>query len=145
MEFSDERPFYKWCSVVVNSGDSPCQRSLHVAAVYNKKLFLFGGYDGSNRVNDFYEFDFMRRNWMLIPLRGSGPSPRDRHIGVVHAQSFVIFGGYDGSTRVNDCFAFDFTTRMWRQLLSQGRGEPPTPRHSHSACVYKGCMYVFGT
>ena len=31
----------------------PCQRSLHVAAVLKDQMFIFGGYDGSNRVNDF--------------------------------------------------------------------------------------------
>ena len=31
------------------SSQQPCQRSLHVAAVLNDCLYIFGGYDGSNR------------------------------------------------------------------------------------------------
>jgi hypothetical protein len=31
------------------AGAQPCQRSLHVAAVLKDCLYIFGGYDGSNR------------------------------------------------------------------------------------------------
>jgi hypothetical protein len=40
------------------STDHPSHRFCHVAVVHNEALFVFGGYDGSDRLNDFVRFDF---------------------------------------------------------------------------------------
>ena len=53
---------------------APCQRSLHVATVLNDKMYVFGGYDGSNRVNDFYECDIATRRWSLVQSSGTRDS-----------------------------------------------------------------------
>jgi hypothetical protein len=37
-------------------GPSPGPRFCHVASVYGDSMLVFGGYDGSNRLNDFVEF-----------------------------------------------------------------------------------------
>lgn len=66
------------------------------------------GYDGSNRVNDFYEFSFNRRVWSVVTASGSPPSPRDRHVAVVYKDSFYVFAGFDGSSRVNDFIEYNF-------------------------------------
>lgn len=62
---------------------SPCQCSLHTSAIYNKRLYIFGGYDGSSRTNDFYEFCFepvRMRGWRVIPpsIIPQGRDARDR-------------------------------------------------------------------
>jgi len=121
----------------------PCQRSLHVAAILNDCMYIFGGYDGSNRVNDFYEFSMEHRRWSLVPASGIPPSPRDRHVGVTHGNSFYVFAGFDGTQRVNDFFEFSFDTHQWVPVTA-GSGIPPTPRHSHAAVIYGHSMYVFG-
>eukprot|EP00611_Tribonema_gayanum_P011636 TRINITY_DN2194_c0_g1_i1.p1 TRINITY_DN2194_c0_g1~~TRINITY_DN2194_c0_g1_i1.p1 ORF type:complete len:519 (-),score=118.16 TRINITY_DN2194_c0_g1_i1:962-2518(-) len=122
---------------------APCQRSLHVAVVLEDKMYIFGGYDGSNRVNDFYEFDIPTRRWSIVSASGTPPSPRDRHTGVIHGSSFYVFAGFDGAQRVNDFFAFNFGESKWSpvQVLS---GVAPSPRHSHAAVVYGSSMFVFG-
>merc|ERR1712151_537689 len=38
--------------------DPPSGRSSLVAEVYNNSLYVFGGYNGSTVLNDFYEFRF---------------------------------------------------------------------------------------
>ena len=46
-----------WTPVVTDPsspGRPPGPRSLHAAAVCHESLFVFGGYDGSRRVNDFH-------------------------------------------------------------------------------------------
>ena len=60
--------------------------------------------DGSNRVNDFYEYSFARAEWRTVPPAGILPAPRDRHVSVVYGDAFYVFGGFDGATRVNDFF-----------------------------------------
>jgi len=123
----------------------PCHRSLHVASVYKDKLYVFGGYDGTNRVNDFYEFCFKKYEWRMVPPAGLLPAPRDRHVSVVYGNSFYVFGGFDGSTRVNDFFEYNFERESWAQVLvGPGSGPPPSPRHSHGAVIHGQSMYVFG-
>jgi leucine-zipper-like transcriptional regulator 1 len=81
------------------------------------------GYDGSNRLNDFYEFNFTRKLWSTMPATGIVPSPRDRHVGVVYRDSFYVFAGFDGSSRVNDFMEYNFRTlRLWTGVeWSRGR------------------------
>ena len=59
-------------------------------------MYIFGGYDGSNRVNDFHKFDFKRQKWSQINTTAT-PSARDRHVVVSFGKSLFIFGGYDGN------------------------------------------------
>lgn len=74
------------------------------------------GYDGSNRINDFHEFDFNRKQWGVVPALGAAPSPRDRHVAVIYRDSFYVFAGFDGSSRVNDFLEFNFCeARGWQR------------------------------
>uniref|UniRef100_K3WUC3 BTB domain-containing protein n=1 Tax=Globisporangium ultimum (strain ATCC 200006 / CBS 805.95 / DAOM BR144) TaxID=431595 RepID=K3WUC3_GLOUD len=126
-----------------NPSAAPCQRSLHVCAIRKDSLYIFGGYDGSNRVNDFYEFNFNRRMWSVVTASGLPPNPRDRHVAVVYKDSFYVFAGFDGSSRVNDFIEYNFLTQKWSNV-TVAAGMPPTPRHSHAAVVYDKSMYCFG-
>lgn len=36
----------------------PPSRFCHIGASHNKKFYIFGGYDGETRLNDFYEYAF---------------------------------------------------------------------------------------
>ena len=125
-------------------GAGPCQRSLHVAAVWRDRMLCFGGYDGSHRVNDCWEFDFGKRSWSLVvPASGSPPTPRDRHVAVVWGSSFYVFAGFDGTSRVNDFHEFSFGSSSWAPVRALS-GLAPSPRHSHAAVVYHDSLYVFG-
>ena len=125
-------------------GAGPCQRSLHVAAVWRDRMLCFGGYDGSHRVNDCWEFDFGKRAWSTVrPSSGTPPSPRDRHVAVVWGGSFYVFAGFDGTSRVNDFHEFAVAERAWSPVRALS-GLPPSPRHSHAAVVHRDSFYVFG-
>jgi len=99
----------------------PCQRSLHSAAVRGESLYIFGGYDGTSRVNDFYEYQFKSMLWKSVPVRGPSPSPRDRHVSVVWSDKFYVFGGFDGANRVNDFYEFNFDSLEWRPVMGGER------------------------
>ena len=125
---------------------APSNRSLHAAAQLNESVYVFGGYDGNSRVNDFYEFHFPSRRWNLIHSNECNsfvPSARDRHSAVVYEKTFYIFGGFDGNTRKNDFYGYNFETQKW-SAVPVSTGTPPSARHSHSAIVYKKSMFVFG-
>ncbi|RLN69366.1 hypothetical protein BBJ29_000237 [Phytophthora kernoviae] len=112
-----------------NPSAAPCHRSLHVCAVRQDSLYIFGGYDGSNRINDFYEFNFKRKLWSVVLAIGSAPSPRDRHVSVVYKDSFYVFAGFDD-------------TRVWSLLATEGPA--PIARDSHVAVIHSNSMYIFG-
>ena len=152
---------WRWMTVQTSPtslGAPPCLRSLHVGSVMKGKMYVFGGYDGSNRVNDFHEFDFKAREWRLVPPVGQLPAPRDRHVSVVYGNSFYVFAGFDGATRVNDFYEYSFDHGQWAPVAVARGGvapvngvvqqpassTPPSPRHSHSAVIYGHSMYVFG-
>jgi N-acetylneuraminic acid mutarotase len=129
-----------------SSDTEPSPRSLHASATYNSKMFIFGGYNGTSRLDDFYCFDFIQQTWTCIIGSGSGapPSPRDRHCAVVYKDGFYVFGGFDGHARVNDLHRYDISSGQWRLILPSFTDGVPTARHSHCAVVYKDSMFVFG-
>lgn len=124
------------------TGSPPRQRSLHAGIAVGDSLFVFGGYDGSNRVNDFYKFSFKTSRWTVVPPSATMPSARDRHVVVSYQAQMYIFGGYDGSNRVNDFWQYHTEEESWT-LMDNAVGQPPTPRHSHSGIEYDGSMYIF--
>ena len=89
---------------------SPSARDRHTAvADSNKNIYIFAGYDGFNRVDDFYRYNIPEAKWSRVQALNSdqGPSPRHSHTAVVYNGSMFIFGGYDGHYRA-DMFKFNF-------------------------------------
>jgi hypothetical protein len=129
-----------------DGGIAPSARSLHAAALLNSTLYVFGGYDGTQRVNTFHAFSFAEKRWSpVLPAANSAPppSPRDRHVAVSFSNSIYIHGGFDGASRVSDFWAFDFSTMTWREVVAL-QGRSPSPRHSHSAIVHNHSFWIFG-
>lgn len=46
----------KWIAVNHKGGKPPTSRFCHVGFVLKKKFYIFGGYDGDSRLNDFHYF-----------------------------------------------------------------------------------------
>lgn len=140
------QPPVHWRSVKLRSPIEavPRQRSLHAGTVVGESMYLFGGYDGSVRLNDLHRFDFFSSLWTLItPLNGLAPSPRDRFAMASHAasSSFYIFGGYDGTNRVRELWRFDCLRNCWH-LVDNSAGSPPSQRHSHSMVEWENKLFV---
>ena len=135
-----------WCTVETNGGTPPSARSLHAAALLNGVMYVFGGYDGLQRVNTFHAFSFAEKRWSpVLPSSNSAnpPSPRDRHVSVAFGNSFYVHGGFDGTSRVSDFWSFDFSSMTWREVVVL-QGRAPSPRHSHAAVVHRNSLYIFG-
>lgn len=134
----------QWRSVKVKSvpDSMPRQRSLHAGAVVGDSFYVFGGYDGSVRLNDLHRFDFPSGIWThVVSANGTAPSPRDRLSIASHGSTFYIFGGYDGTNRVNDLWKFDCARTTWH-LLDSTAGAVPSPRHSHNMVEWESKIFV---
>jgi N-acetylneuraminic acid mutarotase len=47
---------------------------------FENNIYIFGGYDGVNRRNDFYKYNIETNSWSIITANEKPPSPRDRHV-----------------------------------------------------------------
>jgi N-acetylneuraminic acid mutarotase len=134
----------QWNAVNLRSSpDSvPKQRALHVGAVVGDAMYIFGGYDGSSRLNDIHKFEFQVGTWQMVQPASSSniPSARDRMSAVSYRESMYIFGGYDGTNRVNDLWRFDTIRNSWD--LCEFVGQAPSARHSHNMVESDGKLYI---
>ena len=108
-------------------------------------LFLFGGRNNGDRLNDLYHLDMVTLRWTLLlanrvvrSLSGY-PVGRTWHtLTKVSATRAIMYGGYDTQQRpLNDCWELDITPlrhrerprRRWQRRLAFDR----CPRLWHSA------------
>jgi hypothetical protein len=61
----------------------------------DKYIFIFGGYDGTRRTNDFYKYDISKlyinlviKQWHKIITNDMPPSPRERHVAGLYLITF---------------------------------------------------------
>jgi hypothetical protein len=82
--------------------------------VYKDKMYIFGGWNGSEQNNDLYSFDFATSKWTKIVCAGPIPRPRCSHAGSVSEKfnSMFVFAGYGGKDHgyLNDLCQLDFGT-----------------------------------
>jgi hypothetical protein len=86
----------RWSVVVPAPGGHPppSPRDRHVGVVYKRSFYVFGGFDGSQRVNDFMGFSLDTQEWRpVVCLTGSAPTPRHSHTGVVYKDKFYVLTG----------------------------------------------------
>ena len=112
----------------------PLARSGHAMAYDTSagKVILFGGYDGSNLLNDTWAYDPQGDAWTELSPSGNVPSPRGNHRMVFDASAgrMVLFGGFDGSGELSDTWTYDTASNTWTEV--QVPGDTPTGREEHT-------------
>lgn len=79
----------------------------HTSAVYENKMYLFGGGGGMCENLDLYQLDLDSYRWTLLKPQPKGnnkenlPITRDEHTCIVHEDSMVIFGGFNFGQKTN--------------------------------------------
>jgi N-acetylneuraminic acid mutarotase len=131
-------------SVVHASGTVPSIRSCPswCMSSFSSSVFVFGGYDGVQRMNDFFECRLDTYTWSVVTATGYVPSPRYFHACAMYANCMYVFGGYNGTERLNDMYEYSFDTLRWTTIETQG--ELPSGRSSLVAQVYGNSLFVFG-
>merc|ERR1712224_800005 len=71
-------------------------------------MYVFGGYNGTERLNDMYEYSFDTLRWSTIETQGELPSGRSSLVAQVYGNSLFVFGGYNGQVVLNDFYEFRF-------------------------------------
>ena len=71
------------------------------------KMYLYGGYSGSQRLADMFVYDFDTNHWSeVMSNNADSPSGRSSLVAQVYENNLYIFGGYNGQTVLNDFYRF---------------------------------------
>ena len=132
-------------STLETTGQGPGPRDSHSAVLVGTKMMVFGGTNGSKKVNDLYVLDLASKEWIRAECNGVAPSPRESHTAtLIGEDKVVIFGGSgEGEANyLNDLHVLDLRTMRWTS--PQVRGHIPVPRDSHSAVAIGNKLVVYG-
>ncbi|XP_064153578.1 leucine-zipper-like transcriptional regulator 1 [Anguilla rostrata] len=124
------------------------RRSKHTVVAYRDAIYVFGGDNGKNMLNDLLRFDVKDCSWCRAFTTGTPPAPRYHHSAVVYGSSMFVFGGYTGDIysnsnlkNKNDLFEYKFATGQWAEWKVEGR--LPVARSAHGATVYNDKLWIF--
>ena len=73
-------------SYILHTLQSPGVRENNGVVLYKRCLYIFGGYNGSQWLNDFHEFDLDTSIWRIVEPRAGDfcPASRFGYVSVVH-------------------------------------------------------------
>jgi hypothetical protein len=119
-------------------------RYLHTAAIYDKKMWIFGGRTGEDAesLNDLFCFDFETKTWKELNPTTQPPAPRRAHTSFVYDDKMYIFGGWNGVECFNDMWYYDFDLNKWFEV--EQKGSVPSEREIECNAEYGGEFYIFG-
>ena len=109
-------------------GLAPSPRNGHTADMIEGKLYIFGGGDKAELLNELFVFDTHDHQWSQPPCTGIAPPPRSRHTSGVVDQRLLIWGGIGGGL---DVHVLDTQTLAWSTPTAHG--DVPESRFGHTS------------
>ncbi|XP_062091852.1 protein GLUTELIN PRECURSOR ACCUMULATION 3 [Humulus lupulus] len=140
---------WQW-SELTSFGDLPSPRDFAAAsAIANRKIVMYGGWDGKKWLSDVYVLDTMSLEWTELPVTGSLPPPRCGHTATMVEKRLLVYGGRGGGGPImSDLWALkglveeDNETPAWTQLKLPGQA--PSPRCGHTITSGGHILLLFG-
>jgi len=117
-------------------------RSGHQAVVFDCKIWVIGGYDGTNRLNDvWYSED--GTNWFQAKIESSIWQGRAEHLSLVFndgdGEKMWVIGGSSGNERLNDIwYSSDGVTWVKKETFNPMW----EARTGHTGAVFNEKMWV---
>lgn len=156
----DENGDYRMSNSTTDSHQQPSPRGGHqmIWDPETRKIFLLGGWDGSQDLADMWAFDPTDNSWTLLSAdveAQGGPCGRSCHKAVLHTETHQLYvlGRYLDPERRDplnlpcDFFRFDLNTNHWTRISSNVRAEGgPGCIYDHQMVVDEddNCIWVFG-
>ncbi len=105
------------------------------SAVWNDKIYLFGGSNSSGNSNRLYEFDPSTNNWTRLPDMSEAKQTNGEIVNGV----LYVFGGYSGSTssRID---AYNIQNSSWTYL-----GDMPVGISAHATAKSGNNIFIVGS
>ncbi len=118
------QPSSTWVQLKVSKKPSARSGCVMVYDPISQKTVLFGGYDGSQHVNDTWTFD--GKKWALVPTAVAPPARAGASAAYDPTlQQVVLFGGYNGQY-LNDTWLWNGATSTWTQATPAHQPVPET-------------------
>jgi Kelch motif/Galactose oxidase, central domain len=98
-------PSRRWSRPTFTTTDVPPPRRAHTTVLYQNKIWVFGGGNGLQALNDVWALDvggsLDRMKWEQVTITGrKRPSPRGYHTANLVQNVMIVVGGSDG----RECF-----------------------------------------
>lgn len=106
------------------------------------KIFVHGGHDGAQWLNDLYVLETTTLVWAKPTTSGLAPSARACHTMSKVGKKLYLFGGYDGHRCFNDMDVIDTESFAWTQANVEGL--VPLARNAHTMTVIGTRLFMFG-
>jgi len=136
---------YYW-ELLKTEGQLPGPRGYHTTNLFgnNGKIYLYGGSDGQECLNDIYVLDINTSKWTKKTI--SNPLPCWSHSATVVGSWLFVFGGNDAKNNLNDLKILDLDSKtdtlkwIWKPCT----GTPPSPRGYHTANLCDSRIFLIG-
>ncbi|GAB4855075.1 G protein alpha subunit [Ancistrocladus abbreviatus] len=139
---------WQW-SELTSFGYLPSPRDFAAAApIGNRKIVMYGGWDGKKWLSDVYILDTISLEWMELSVSGSVPPPRCGHTATMVEKRLLIYGGRGSGSIMGDLWALkglieeETEAPGWTQLKLPGQA--PSPRCGHSVTSGGHYLLLFG-
>ncbi|CAN6697551.1 unnamed protein product [Malus baccata var. baccata] len=140
---------WQWTELT-SFGDLPSARDFAAAsAIGNRKIVMYGGWDGKKWLSDVYLLDTISLEWMELSVTGSLPPPRCGHTATMVEKRLLVYGGRGGGGPImGDLWALkglieeENETPGWTQLKLPGQA--PSARCGHTMTSGGHYLLLFG-
>ncbi|KAK9330115.1 hypothetical protein V1520DRAFT_341341 [Lipomyces starkeyi] len=133
----------RWELIKPASDVVPPTRTNHSAAVFNGKLYIFGGTNSSEWYNDTWCFDPIEVTWKQLSCVGYFPKPCEGHKAAIVGNIMYIFGGRSSDgTNLRNLASLKLTTNRWYTF--QNMGPAPSARSGHTMSAFGSKIFTLG-
>lgn len=137
-----------WRNVQDVGGMRPPPRANHSSSIIQHNLYIFGGWDGSKRLNDLFVFSLQDFLWSQVVVVGESPAPRaGMELCNVNDKLFLFGGSGPHAFCFNDLYTFDPVTSTWEHcnnFRNPDINKNPKARAGHSMTLVDCKLYIIG-
>ncbi|CAL1533125.1 unnamed protein product [Lymnaea stagnalis] len=133
-----------WWELVNDTEKSPWPwpRYDHSAVFYKNCLYVYGGTQGNEIVQDFWQYNITNNTWTVLK---PGPKNVTGHTAHVIKDSMIIIFGYSADYGyLNEISQFDFSSQEWTVLKTTGSIVQGGYGHTSVYDEENGKIYVYG-
>ncbi|KAK9430019.1 hypothetical protein V1505DRAFT_372433 [Lipomyces doorenjongii] len=133
----------RWELIKPASDVVPPTRTNHSAAIFNGRLYIFGGTNSSECYNDTWCFDPIEVTWKQLSCVGYFPKPCEGHKAAIVGNIMYIFGGRSADgTNLRNLASLKLTTNRWYTF--QNMGPAPSARYGHTMSAFGSKIFTLG-
>lgn len=137
-----------WRNVHDLGGTRPPPRANHSSSIIKHNMYIFGGWDGSKRLNDLFVFSLKEFIWSQVQVVGESPAPRaGMELCNVNDKLFLFGGSGPHAYCFNDLYTFDPDCSTWEHcnnFRDPDTNPNPKARAGHSMTLVGCKLYIIG-